>query len=102
MTLSLSKDQLLLSQAREQLSNLVDEIDRGVKPGVSIIKDGRSQVVLISTEQYEQLTAERGVILHAVETLLDVKQGLHDFISKKTITPDVVLDKLGKKHGPLS
>lgn len=97
--ISLSNDQLLLSQARENLSQLVDEIDKGMRPGVSIIKNGQSKAVLISTDTYEQLIKDRQDVLEAIETSLGLLEGLKDYQQDKTLNEDEFFTKLAKKYG---
>lgn len=99
MALSLSKDQVLLSQARKDLSRLVDEIDSGRKDGVSIIKDGQSKVVMISTEIYEQLLLDRERLLNALNTVTDLEKGLRDYRSGKTVAAEDFFKSLSKKYG---
>lgn len=93
MSLSLSKDQVLLSQARQNLSKLVDEIDQGKKEGVSIIKDGRSRVVMIATETYEQLLFDRKHIMEAIDSLENLSRGLRDYRDGKVVRSDRFFDQ---------
>lgn len=99
MSLSLSKDQVLLSQARQNLSRLVDEIDQGKKDGVSIIKDGRSRVVMIATEIYEQLLLDKEQILEAIHSLENLSRGLRDYKEGRAAHSDRFFGQMSKKYG---
>lgn len=99
MAISLSKDQMMLSVARRSLSQLVDDIDAGVKPGVSIIKDGQSKVVMISTETYEQLLIDREQLLEALNTATQLDKGLADYKAGKTKMEERFFAVFDKKYG---
>lgn len=99
MQISLSKDQVLLSQVRESLPRLVDEIDQGIRPGVSIIKDGQSKVVMISTELYEQLMLNREELTQAVQSAAHLLSGLKDLKNGKVVASERFLKGMQDKYG---
>lgn len=85
MKLSLSRDQMPISKAREKLATIVDEIDQGLRPALSVIKDGTSKVVIISTARYEALVSRRDEIVDSVAALLGLKAGLADLAEGRTM-----------------
>jgi len=86
-----------ISRAREKFARIVDEIDGGVRPALSVIKDGASKVVIISTAEYEALVARRDEIVESMRTLMGLKAGLADLAEGRDVGSDKARERLARR-----